>query len=147
MGNRKWETGEDSESEVFAGFSEDSQNQPIKDHRDLIVWQTAMGFAEAVYKASSSFRRDELYGLTSQLRRAAVSISSNIAEGYGRGTRGAYVQFLRIAQGSTRECHSLLELSARLGFLSDPTHKSLEETAIGILKMLGSLIRKLDQSA
>jgi len=146
MGDRKWESNVEDDGELFAGFAENGPNQSIKDHRDLIVWQAGMQFAEEIYKATADFPREELYGLTSQMRRAAVSISSNIAEGYGRGTRGSYVQFLRIAQGSARECHSLLDLSKRLGFFSPVAHEALELTIIRILKMLGSLIRKLDQS-
>ncbi len=146
MGNSEWEAGAEEDS-FFEGFSEGHNDRSIKDHRDLIVWQAAMVFAQAIYQETSEFPREEIYGLTSQIRRAAVSISSNIAEGYGRGATGAYVQFLRIAQGSARESHSLLELSRRLGYLTSDTHDKLEADITRILNMLGSLIRKLQNKA
>ena len=73
---------------------------PVQSYRDLRVWQQAMQLAEMCYRHTRSFPREELFGLTSQLRRAAASIPANIAEGYGREQTGSYVHFLRIAQGS-----------------------------------------------
>lgn len=74
-----------------------------------------MDLAESVYRLTSAFPKDELYGLTSQMRRAAVAIPSNIAEGYGRETRGAYLNFLRIARGSLRELKTQLLIARRVG--------------------------------
>lgn len=81
----------------------------VRSYRDLLVWQKAMDLAAAVYELTRSYSHDELFGLTSQSRRSAASIPANIAEGYGRASRAACVNFLRIAQGSLKE----LECSAR----------------------------------
>ena len=75
----------------------------VRSYRDLLVWQQAMDLTVSAYQLTRSWPKDELYGLTSQARRAAVSVCANIAEGYGRDTRPAYIQFLRIAQGSIKE--------------------------------------------
>ena len=116
----------------------------INSYRDLIVWQKAIVLAEAIYIESAKFSRDELYGLTSQMRRACVSIPSNIAEGYGRDQTGPYVQFLRIAQGSARELETQLILSGRLGMLDAKTSEKLLAECEEISKMLRSLIRVLE---
>jgi len=84
--------------------------------RDLVVWQRAMELAILLYKLTQQFPRDEIYGLTSQLRRAGVSVASNIAEGYGRGTKGEYRSFLGIARASTLEIQTQLTISRELGF-------------------------------
>ena len=75
----------------------------IQSHRDLLVWQRAIQLSTETYKLTADFPKEEIYGLTSQLRRASVSVASNIAEGYGRGTKGEYKQFLAIARGSNLE--------------------------------------------
>lgn len=86
-------------------------NEKIQSYKDLIVWQKAMTAAKDVYTLTASLPKAELYGLTSQIRRAAVSIPSNIAEGHKRGTRKDYRQFLRIALGSSAELETQLELT------------------------------------
>lgn len=91
----------------------------IDSYRDLVVWRRSMNLAERIYNVTRAYPRDELFGLTSQTRRAAVSVPANIAEGHGRGTRGAYAGFLRIARGSLRELEKHLLLAKRLG-LADP---------------------------
>lgn len=85
----------------------------ITTYRDLKVWQQAIDLAELVYKVSSDFPKSELYGLTSQLRRAVVSIAANVAEGHGRETTGAFIQFLRVAQGSVKEVETHVILAQR----------------------------------
>ena len=89
----------------------------IKDFRDLRMWQAAMQLTEAVYALTRSFPPDELYGLTSQLRRAAVSVASNIAEGYARESDGELGRFLLIARGSLAEVETQLMLAERLGYV------------------------------
>lgn len=79
----------------------------LESHRDLKVWQKAVDVVVDCYKLSKAFPRDEIYGLTSQLRRAAVSVPANIAEGYGRGGRGEYLQFPTIAQGALKEVETI----------------------------------------
>ena len=90
---------------------------PSRNYQDLIAWQKAMDFVEAVYLVTREFPADERYGLTSQLRRAAVSVPSNIAEGQGRGSDPELVRFLRVAHGSLRETETQLLIAQRLGYL------------------------------
>jgi four helix bundle protein len=79
------------------------EKRSIQSYRDLLVWQEGMNLAEMCYLLTREFPREEIYGMTSQIRRAAASISANIAEDYGRENRGEYIQFLKIAQGSLKE--------------------------------------------
>jgi len=90
----------------------------IRDHRDLRAWQTGVELGVECYKRSRGFPRDERYGLVSQLRRAAVSVPANIAEGNGRLTRGEYLQHLSVARRSLREVDTHLEFALRLEFAS-----------------------------
>ena len=90
---------------------------PIRNYRDLIVWQKGMDLVETVYVATKRFPKEELYGLTSQLRRAVVSILSNIAEGHGRRTDKEFAQFLAIAKGSLHESETQILIAERLGYL------------------------------
>lgn len=88
-------------------------------HKDLLVWQDAMALVEQVYRLTSSFPDQERFGLTAQLRRAAVSVPSNIAEGVARRTTREYLQFLGIARGSLSEIDTQIEIARRLGFAQD----------------------------
>jgi four helix bundle protein len=89
----------------------------IRSYQDLRVWQKGMGLAEACYLLTRRFPKDEVFGMTSQIRRAATSVPANIAEGYGRDSKGEYIQFLRISQGSLKELETHLTLSRRVGLL------------------------------
>jgi four helix bundle protein len=115
----------------------------MKSFRELHVWNKGMQLSLAVYRLTSKFPREEVYGLTSQLRRAAVSIPSNIAEGYGRNTRGDYKQFLGIARGSTLEVQTQLLIALELGFFDVQAHGEVEDLLNEVSKMLYSLMRKL----
>ena len=86
----------------------------LRSYRDLLVWQKALELTVLIYRLSEGFPRTEIYGLTSQIRRASVSVPSNIAEGYGRGSRKEYLQFLFVAQGSLKELETQTILSQRL---------------------------------
>ena len=99
--------------------------------------------AEAVYKLTQTFPRKEQFGLTSQIRRAATSIAANIAEGYGRGTRPAYISFVRIAQGSLKELETHLIIAARVGCCTVEDTEPLLREADELGRMLRSLITKL----
>lgn len=118
----------------------------IRSHRDLLVWQKAMGLARHTYQATRSFPRDEVFGLTSQARRAAVSIPANIAEGYGRGTRAAYVSFLRIARGSLLELETHIELAAGIELLSEEQAADLLNETDELGRMLHGLIAKVSKA-
>lgn len=113
----------------------------MSDYRDLVVWRKAMKLAEDAYMTTSGFPRDERFGLVSQIRRAAVSVASNIAEGQGRGNDGHFVQFLGISRGSLHELETQVTLAARLGFLSAHSETELlTQTA-----EVGRLHKRLDQ--
>ena len=118
-----------------------AMNQKIQSYQDLIVWQKGIALVECVYAASKSFPDEEKFGLTSQMRRCAVSIPSNIAEGFGRGKNKYYRYFLTIARGSLLELETQTIISERLGYLKSPKEilNLIEEES----KMLNSLLSKL----
>jgi four helix bundle protein len=109
--------------------------------RDLLVWQKAMTLVTQVYGVTKSFRREELYGLTSQIRRAAVSVPSNIAEGQARPTRGEFRQFLGHAKGSLAELETQLLIAENLGFFREPNNLSCQVAEVG--RMLSGLMTSL----
>jgi four helix bundle protein len=119
--------------------------ETINSYRDLKVWQDAVSLAEASYRVTRAFPRDEQFGLTSQIRRAAVSIAANIAEGHGRESTGSFVQSLRIAQGSLKELETHLLISHRVGTSQLPSIEPLLLQCDEIGKMLRALIRSLQQ--
>ncbi len=112
-------------------------------YRDLLVWRLAMDLAQQVYEVTRTFPRQEIYGLTSQMRRAAVSIPSNIAEGSGRATRADYLHFLRIAKGSLRELETQIELAQRIGLMEADSEHRLQTLTTSVGKLLDRLIRSL----
>jgi four helix bundle protein len=116
----------------------------IESYKDLEVWQMAMTLAESCYVLTARFPKDEMYGMSAQIRRAAVSIQANIAEGYGRDQTGSFVQFLRIAQGSARELETHLILTERIRLAEQQTVAPLQERCERISKMLRSSIRSLE---
>lgn len=111
--------------------------------RDLLVWQRSMELARIVYSATRQFPREEAFGLTSQLRRSAVSVPSNIAEGQGRGSDKSFALFLRQAQGSLYEMETQLELSRSLGFLRSEETEPILAEASEIGRMIHGLLRSL----
>jgi four helix bundle protein len=119
---------------------------PVKSYRDLIVWQQAMDLAVQAYDLTRNWPKDELYGLTSQVRRSASSIAANIAEGYGRETRGAYQQFLRIAQGSLKELETHLLIAERVGIMMRGAAAGILERTESLGKLLRLLIRRLSST-
>jgi len=112
---------------------------------DLAVWQAAMELAKEVYRATSEFPVEERFGLTAQMRRAAVSIPSNIAEGQGRRTRGEFLQFLGTARGSLYELRTQLTLSRDLGFLAEAHEVTLKGHVVKTGQLLNGLIRSLSR--
>lgn len=115
----------------------------MKTHKDLTVWQKAMELVMEVYKATKMFPREENFGLTSQKRRAVVSIPSNIAEGYGRLHQRETENFLSIALGSACELETQLILSKDLGYISLDEVEQLTIEVQNIIKMLAALIKSL----
>ena len=120
----------------------DSKKQ-IAGYRDLNVWELGLQIAELVYQLTRQFPKEELYGLTSQLRRASVSISANIAEGHAKGFTKDYVRHLAYAIGSLAEVETLLELSVRLELASTPAVNELNRMIGEERRMLRGLQRSL----
>jgi len=112
-------------------------------YKDLIVWQRARVLADEVYRASEVFPKKEVYGLTSQIRRAAVSVVSNIAEGQGRLTRGEFLQFLGHSRGSLLELETQLTIAADLNYFRPEKVASLEEKTSEVKRLLNGLIDSL----
>ncbi len=110
-------------------------------YRDLVVWQKAMAWTEQVYAITRRLPSEERFGLSSQLRRSAVSVPSNIAEGWGRGSKAEYAQFLRYARGSLFEAQTQIELARRLGFADAPAAERALTDADEISRMLLGLAR------
>jgi four helix bundle protein len=117
----------------------------LESYRDLKVWQKAVDLVVACYDLGKTFPKDEIYGLTSQLRRAVVSVPANIAEGYGRGSRKEYLQFLTVAQGSLKEVETHLIIAQRLEYVTQAQLTTVLTRTEELGKMLGALIRKLKE--
>jgi four helix bundle protein len=109
--------------------------------RDLIVWQRAVQMTVAIHKLTDQFPKAEIFGITSQLRRAAVSVASNIAEGYGRGTRGEYVHFLGMARGSNCELQTQLVIACELNFGDEKLRQIAEQLTHEVGKMLTAIMK------
>jgi four helix bundle protein len=121
----------------------------VKDYRELIAWQKAMDLVETIYRVTGTFPREEIYGLTSQIRRAAISIPSNIAEGNGRNTTRDYVHFLGVAYGSVKEVETQTLIAERLRYINSARSTELVtmtgEIARLISGVMNSLNRKISQ--
>lgn len=114
-----------------------------KSYRDLVAWQQAMDFVVAIYQEIERWPSHERYGLTQQLRRCAVSVASNIAEGQGRRSNREFSQFLRIALGSLQEAETQILIAARLGFCSNGTEESLLRQSASIGRLVQGLRRSI----
>jgi len=114
--------------------------------RDLLAWQKAMALVVDVYRVTEAFPQREIYGLTNQVRRAAVSVPSNIAEGKGRLSKKEFVQFLSKARGSLLEAQTQLEIAFNLGFLPKSDFDKLEENASEAGRLINGLITKVRRS-
>jgi four helix bundle protein len=111
--------------------------------RDLIVWQRAIDLTTEIYRMTESFPRTEIYGLTSQVRRAAVSVASNIAEGAGRSSKREFRQFLVTARGSICEVQTQLIIADKLGFADKGKLSGIESAASEVARMLNGLLRSV----
>ena len=115
----------------------------VRTYRDLLVWQKAVRFVTEIYRSTRGFPREEIYGLTAQIRRCAVSIPSNIAEGYGRHSTNDYLRFLNVAVGSLYELQTQIEISQNLSYLPQTVHNNLFEQTRELERMLTSLRTKI----
>jgi four helix bundle protein len=111
--------------------------------KELVVWQRAIQLSLTIYKLTSSFPDSERFGLTNQLRRASVSVASNIAEGYGKLSKGEYVLYLGHARGSNFEVQTQLVLAKELGYGNNSARQAAEELSQEVSRMLVALMRKL----
>ena len=119
----------------------------IQSYKELIVWQKSIELVIAVYDLTAKFPKEEIYGLTSQMRRSAVSIPSNIAEGRSRGTKKDFTQFLRISYGSGSELETQIIISKRLLETKYLDYSNIEVLLNEVMKMLNVMIRKLNLQA
>ena len=117
----------------------------VKQYQDLIAWQRAIALVTDIYKTSCGFPRDETYGLTSQLRRAAVSVPSNIAEGQGRASSGEFIQFLGHARGSLFEIETQVIVAHNLTYLSDAQCEALIAKISELGRILNGLITSVQR--
>lgn len=117
----------------------------VRSYRDLWVWKEGMDLAEMCYGVTKAFPRKEVYGMTSQIRRAATAIPANIAEGNGRENSGEFIQFLRISQGSLKELETHLLLASRLELAKDQEIAPVLERCETVGKMLRALIRSIQK--
>jgi four helix bundle protein len=115
----------------------------IKTFKDLLIWQKAMQMVTNIYTTTKSFPKDEMYGLTSQIRRAAVAIPSNIAEGYGRNHTKEYIQFLYISISSLYELQTQLEIALNIQYINEGQFKDLFETSREVERMTSAMIKTL----
>ncbi|MCK9351178.1 MAG: four helix bundle protein [Candidatus Paceibacterota bacterium] len=121
------------------------ETKPIHSYRDLTVWQRSMQLVLVIYQITEKFPKEEIYGLTSQMRRSAVSIPSNIAEGRFRNTRKDFAQFLRIAYGSGAELDTQIEIASQLQKTKDLDYQEARQLLTEVLKMLNALIAKISK--
>ena len=131
----------------YAGFAvtgqqtADYRQQTMRDYKKIKAWQLSSDLAVKIYEITKLYPKDELYGLTSQMRRAAASISANIAEGSARASKKEYLQFLYVAKGSARELESFIILSGRIGLLSDSDLESSSKLCTECIHTLFGLIQ------
>ncbi|NUQ61698.1 MAG: four helix bundle protein [Pirellulales bacterium] len=119
----------------------------IRDYRQLMVWQKAMDLVETVYRTTRTFPKEELYGLTIQIRRAAVSVPSNIAEGQGRHTTRDFLHFLAIAHGSLKELETQILIAHRLNYMDQQEQAQLTSLTHEVGRLISGLVRSLMKRA
>lgn len=117
---------------------------PVQSYRDLKVWQKGRTLVSRIYQASSQFPQTEMYGLTSQIRRAAISIPSNLAEGSAKGSTREFMRFIGIAYGSLAEVETQLFLASDLSFITASEREALLEETSELGRMLNGLLRSLE---
>ncbi len=116
-----------------------------RSYRDLIVWRKAVDLVSLIYISTRAFPKEEMYGLTSQIRRAGVSIAANVAEGQGRNSKGEFRQFLGVAQGSLAELETLLTIAGNLQYLTGPCASELLTKCEEIVRLLAGLKNSLNR--
>lgn len=122
------------------------KNKTLHTYKDLIVWQRSVELATEIYTLTEKFPKEEIFGLSSQMRRAAVSISSNIAEGRHRGSRKDFINFLRISFSSGAELETQIEIAKNVIKLTSSEYLKADKLLSEVMKMLNVMIRKLNSS-
>ena len=117
-----------------------------QNYRDLIAWQKAMDLVDAIYQATRTFPKEELYGLTNQIRRASVSIPSNIAEGQGRRTQAEFLHFLSIAHGSVRELETQISIARRQSYMTIEQEQAILKLAGEAGRLIRGLMNSLEKA-
>ena len=133
---------EDVQEAVSVGDRNDAPAE-IRSFKDLRVWQASLDLAARVYRLTRDFPPDERFGLVQQMRRAAVSVMSNIAEGYGRGARADYVRFLKMARGSAAELEAQLMLAETLSFVEHDASVQVAQCLASVQRLLAALLKSL----
>lgn len=123
----------------------DSGTIEVNSYRDIVAWQKAFALGKLIHQLSKRFPDDEKYGLTSQIRRSSISVASNIAEGYGRGTTSDYLRFLKIARGSLYEVDTQLLYALEFGYVEQGAFGSAKETLDEAERVLAGLIRAIER--
>jgi four helix bundle protein len=118
----------------------------MKTYREFVAWQKAMGYVTSVYKLTRLFPKEELFGLTSQLRRAVVSIPSNFAEGFGRNGNNEFLHFVRISIGSLYECQTQLEIAMNIEYLNEEQFQTIYNDSREVEALLRGLETKLQNN-
>src|SRR5437667_7450019 len=118
-------------------------SRPVRGYRDLLVLPDSMGLVVAVYRVTATCPKEERYSLVDQLRRAAVSVPSNVAEGHGRSRTGDYLRHLSVSVGSLNEVETQVQIARRLEYITEEDQRQLLDSCNAIAKMLGGLIRSL----
>jgi len=119
------------------------KTQVVKSYRDLLVWQKGIDLAETIYRLTEMFPQYELYGLANQLRRAAVSVPSNISEGQTRNHTREFIQYLYVSLGSLSEIDTQVTIAHRLNYITDEHCMKISEEVISLRRMIFSLIKRL----
>lgn len=120
-------------------------NELPRSHRDLKVWQISLDVTETLYRLTTDWPKHEQFGLISQVRRAAVSVPANIAEGAGRRTPGEFLHFVGIARGSLAELETLLIVARRLDYIDEPTYRAIFNDLLELGRMATGLLRTLEE--
>jgi four helix bundle protein len=115
-------------------------------YKQLVVWQKSVDLVEQVYRVTATFPKEEIYGLTSQIRRAAVSVPSNIAEGQGRLSKGEFKHFLGMSRGSLLELETQLKIAERLGYVTSELTSEADKLLTEVLRVLNGLIASVERS-
>jgi four helix bundle protein len=115
----------------------------MRSYRELIIWQKSMSLVTAVYRATEKFPRQEVFGLVSQMRRCAVSVPSNIAEGYGRYAEKELARFLHVSIGSLYELQTQLEIARNLEFVGQEQYEELNESTREVDRLMSSFLRRM----